>query len=102
MSTNYLASVPELKGRENYDEWTFAVDNVLLLEGVLHYVQPVIRKGIKPEDDAKARWKNCEDMTTYMAQIVETSQRLSRTGFEITDQWIGLLMLIGLARNPHE
>lgn len=147
MSTNYLASVPKLKGRENYDEWTFAVENVLVLEGVLHCVQPVAGKDIKPEDDAKTRaklcltiepplfvhikktktskelwdklkslfddsgfsrkisllrhlisirWENCEDMTTYVTQIVETSQRLSGTGFEITDQWIGSLMLAGL------
>lgn len=147
MSTNYLASVPKLKGRENFDEWTFAVENVLVLEGMLHCVQPVVGKDIKPEDDAKARAKlcltidpalyvhikttktskelwdklkslfddsgfsrkisllrhlisirreNCEDMTTYVTQIVETSQRLSGTGFEITDQWIGSLMLAGL------
>lgn len=147
MSTNYLASVPKLKGRENYDVWTFAVENVLVLEGMLHCVKPVVGTEIKPEDDAKARAKlcltidpalyvhikmtttskelwdklkslfddsgfsrkisllrhlisirreNCEDMTTYVTQIVETSQRLSGTGFEITDQWIGSLMLAGL------
>lgn len=147
MSTNYLASVPKLKGRENYDEWTFAVENVLVLEGMLHCVQPVVGKDIKPEDDAKTRAKlcltidpamyvhikttktskelwdkvkslfddsgfsrkisllrhlisirrvDCENMTTYVTQIVETSQRLSGTGFEITDQWIGSLMLAGL------
>uniref|UniRef100_A0A2H1WW51 SFRICE_034329 n=1 Tax=Spodoptera frugiperda TaxID=7108 RepID=A0A2H1WW51_SPOFR len=147
MSTNYLASVPKLKGRENFDEWTFAVENVLVLEGMLHCVKPVVGKDIKPEDDMKARAKlcltidpalyvhikttktskelwdklkslfddsgfsrkisllrhlisirreNCEDMTTYVTQIVETSQRLCGTGFEITDQWIGSLMLAGL------
>lgn len=147
MSTNYLASVPKLKGRENFDEWTFAVENVLVLEGMLHCVKPVVGKDIKPEDDLKARAKicltidptlyvhikttktskelwdklkslfddsgfsrkisllrhlisirreNCEDMTTYVTQIVETSQRLCGTGFEITDQWIGSLMLAGL------
>lgn len=147
MSTNYLASVPKLKGRENFDEWTFAIENVLVLDGMLHCVRPVAEKEIKPEDDAKARAKlcltidpalyvhikttktskelwdklkslfddsgfsrkisllrhlisirreNCEDMTAYVTQIVETSQRLSGTGFEITDQWIGSLMLAGL------
>lgn len=147
MSTNYLASVPKLKGRENFDEWTFAVENVLVLEGTLHCVKPMVGKDIKPEDDAKTRAKlcltidpalyvhikttktskelwdklkslfddsgfsrkisllrhlisirreNCEDMTTYVTQIVETSQRLSGTGFEITDQWIGSLLLAGL------
>lgn len=147
MSTNYLANVPKLKGRENYDEWTFAVENLLVLEGMLHCVKPVVGKEIKPEDDAKTRAKlsltidpilyvhikrttsskelwdklkslfddsgfsrkisllrhlisirreNCENMTTYVTQIVETAQRLSGTGFEITEQWIGSLMLAGL------
>lgn len=149
MSTNYLASVPKLKGRENYDEWTFAVEKkiVLVLEGMLHCIRPVVEKDIKLEDDAKARAKlcltidpalyvhikktttskelwdklkslfddsgfsrkisllrhlisirreNCENMTSYVTQIVETSQRLSGTGFEITDQWVGSLMLAGL------
>ena len=26
--------MPKLKGRENYDEWVFAAENFLMLEGV--------------------------------------------------------------------
>lgn len=33
-SSSYLLSVPKLKGRENYDDWAFAVKNFMVLEGV--------------------------------------------------------------------
>lgn len=34
MAVNYLTSMPRLLGRENYDEWAFAVENVFVLEGL--------------------------------------------------------------------
>lgn len=34
MASNYLVSVSKLKGRENYDVWAFAAENVLILEGL--------------------------------------------------------------------
>lgn len=34
MSGNYAVNVPKLKGRENYDDWAFAVENFMILEGV--------------------------------------------------------------------
>ncbi|KOB75270.1 Retrovirus-related Pol polyprotein, partial [Operophtera brumata] len=34
MTSNYIANVPKLKGRENYDDWCFAAKNVLVLEGM--------------------------------------------------------------------
>lgn len=82
MSTNYLASVPKLKGRENYDEWTFAVENVLVLEGTLHCVQPVVGKDIKPEDDAKTRAKLC--LTIDPALYVHIKMR--KTSKELWDK----------------
>ncbi|KAG5896184.1 hypothetical protein JTB14_016959 [Gonioctena quinquepunctata] len=33
-SNNYLANVPKLQGRENYEEWSFAMENFLVLEGL--------------------------------------------------------------------
>lgn len=42
------------------------------------------------------RLESCETMTSYVTQIVETSQRLSGTGFVINDEWIGSLLLAGL------
>lgn len=33
-SVNYVTSVPKLKGRENYDEWAFAAENFLILDGL--------------------------------------------------------------------
>lgn len=34
MAVNFQASVPKLKGRENYEEWAFGVQNVLILDGL--------------------------------------------------------------------
>ena len=147
MAVNYLQSVPKLKGRENYDEWSFAAENLLVLEGMVHYIKPVSGTDIKPADDAKTKAKliltidsglyvhiketktsmelwtklknmfddsgfsrkisllrhlisirqeSCDTMTNYVTQIVETAQRLKGTGFSITDEWIGSLLLAGL------
>ncbi|GBP42186.1 Retrovirus-related Pol polyprotein from transposon TNT 1-94 [Eumeta japonica] len=35
-------------------------------------------------------------MTSYVTQLVETGQKLSGTGFQINDEWIGCLLLAGL------
>ncbi|CAH2100506.1 unnamed protein product [Euphydryas editha] len=39
MATNYLVNVPKQKGRENYNEWTFAAENFLNLEDKLYYIK---------------------------------------------------------------
>lgn len=36
-------------------------------------------------------------MATYVTQMIETAQRLNGTGFTITDEWIGSLLLAGLS-----
>lgn len=148
MTTNYIASVPKLKGRENYDEWSFAAENLLVLEGMEKYIKPTPDFEIKPVDDAKTKAKliltidssmyvhirntrtsaelwttlktmfddsgfsrkitllrhlisirleNCDSMVTYVTQLVETAQRLNGTGFTITDEWVGSLLLAGLS-----
>ena len=38
-SNSFLASVPKLKGRENYHEWAFAAENMLVLEGMLSCIK---------------------------------------------------------------
>ena len=147
MTSNYLVNVPKLKGRENYNEWTFAAENFLVLEGMLHCIKPDFKKVIEAADDAKTKAKliltidsslyvhikdvktskdlwdklktlfddsgftrrisllrnlisirleNSSSMTSYVTQIVETGQKLSGTGFNISDEWIGSLLLAGL------
>lgn len=34
MAANYLVNVSKLKGRDNYDDWTFGVKNYLILEEI--------------------------------------------------------------------
>lgn len=48
------------------------------------------------------RLENCVSMQSYVTQIVETGQKLSGTGFNIGDEWIGSLLLAGLTEkfNP--
>ncbi|GBP29416.1 Retrovirus-related Pol polyprotein from transposon TNT 1-94 [Eumeta japonica] len=150
MTSNYLANIPKLKGRENYEEWCFAVQNVLVLENMASAITQRLAASsteTQNSDDAKAKAKlvltidpslyvhikyaattydlweklknlfddtsytrkigllrklinirleNCDSMTQYVTQIVETSQRLQGTGFKISDEWIGALMLAGL------
>ena len=38
-NSNYIVSVPKLKGRENYTEWCFAAENFLVLEGTLNCIK---------------------------------------------------------------
>lgn len=146
MSSSYITNVPKLKGRDNFDDWAFAVENLLVLEGADKYLKQEVTEATA-EADAKARAKmiltidsslfvhiketttakqlwtklrslfddsgfsrritllrhlisirleNCENMTNYVTQIVETSQRLSGTGFAINDEWVGSLLLAGL------
>lgn len=149
MAVNYIQSIPKLKGRENYDEWSFAVENLLVLDNLVNYIKPEpgAKFEEKPSDDNKTKAKlvltidpglyvhiketktslelwtklrtmfddsgfsrkitllrhlislrqeNCESMTSYVTQVVETSQRLKGTGFTITEEWVGSLLLAGL------
>ncbi|GBP67195.1 hypothetical protein EVAR_42074_1 [Eumeta japonica] len=41
MSINYLVNIPKLKGRENYDDWCFAVENGLVLEGMADAIKEI-------------------------------------------------------------
>lgn len=146
-STNsFIANVPKLKGRENYSEWAFAAENLLVLEGKLHFlktvgtgatiaedamtkakliltIDPSLYVHIKSAATTKELWQKLQQMfddsgfsrrimllrnlisirletsdsmTSYITQIIETGQKLSRTGFLVNDEWIGCLMLAGL------
>lgn len=148
MTTNYIVSVPKLKGRENYSEWAFAAENFLVLEGMSDFIKSeTIPAEIGAAGDAKTRakliltidsslyvhiknvqtthelWKKLKNlfddsgftrrisllrslisirlessasMTSYVTQIIETSQKLSGTGFNINDEWVASLLLAGL------
>ena len=52
MASNYVVNVPKLKGRENFAEWSFAVENFLVLEGLSKCISEVIT-----DQDAKAKAK---------------------------------------------
>lgn len=149
MTSSLLSNVPKLKGRENYDDWAFAVQNLLVLEDTDKYLkqEAVTTDAAQSVADARGRAKliltidaslfvhiketkttkelwtklkslfddsgfsrritllrhlinirleKCESMTSYVTQIVETSQRLNGTGFKINDDWVGSLLLAGL------
>ncbi|XP_026729562.1 uncharacterized protein LOC113495153 [Trichoplusia ni] len=144
MSNSLISSIPKLKGRENYEDWAFAVENFLILEGVQQCIKsegdtndlkakakiiltidPSLYVHIKNELTAKGLWtklkklfddngftrrigllrnlisirgENCESMSQYVTSLLETSQRLNNTGFKISDEWIGSLLLAGLSK----
>lgn len=145
-SNSFIANVPKLKGRENYSEWAFAAENLLVLEGKQMYVKtegvgeastedaitkakliltidPSLYVHVKDAKTTKQLWQKLQQMfddagfsrrimllrnlisirletsdsmTSYVTQIIETGQKLSRTGFVVNDEWIGCLMLAGL------
>ncbi|CAH2109147.1 unnamed protein product [Euphydryas editha] len=146
MSSNYVVSVPKLKGRENYAEWAFAAENFLVLEGtsdcilqtkpeeaaadaktkakLILTIDSALYVHIKEVKSTKELWdklkqlfddsgftrrisllrtlisirlENCTSMTSYVTQIIETSQKLNGTGFNINDEWVGCLLLAGLS-----
>lgn len=144
MASNFLSSVPKLLGRENYDEWAFAVENFFIIEGLsacmdgteedpvivtktkaklVLTIDPSLFTHIKDAKTPKDVWQKlktlyddngftrkigllrtlislrletCESMESYVNQLVETAQRLRRTGFQIDDEWVGSLLLAGL------
>lgn len=154
MAGSYIVNVPKLKGRENYDEWSFAAENFLILEGVdinkkvdslsaaaaaaagiadadaqkakaklIMTIDSSLYVHIKNEKTVQGVWQrlkslfddsgfqkkisllrhlisirleDCESMTFYVTQIVDTAHKLRGTGFQITDEWIGCLLLAGL------
>lgn len=150
MAVNYLTSVPKLSGRDNYSDWSFAIENVFVLEGLqkcidgseedsvtiakakaklILTIDPQLYIHVKGCKDAKEVWntlknmyedsgvtrkisllrtlislrlENCESMESYINQVIETSQKLNRTDFKISDAWVGSLLLAGLTEkyNP--
>jgi len=145
MSSNYVVSVPKLKGRENYQEWAFAAENFLILEGtsdcikvtnpdeaaadaktkakLILTIDSSLYVHIKDVESTKELWEklkhlfddsgftrrinllrtlisirleNCTSMTSNVTQIIETSQKLSRSSFRINNhEWVGSLLLAG-------
>lgn len=55
---SYLVNVPKLRGRENYGDWAFAAENLLVLEGLSSYLKPEVSVSeTAAADDAKAKAK---------------------------------------------
>ncbi|KAG5885834.1 hypothetical protein JTB14_032029 [Gonioctena quinquepunctata] len=124
-SNNYLANVPKLQGRENYEEWSFAMENFLVLEGLSKCIDgtetenelvakakakvglslnPSLYVHVEEATTAKEVWDTLKDwlenrssMAEYVNQVIETSQKLSRTGLKLDTSLVGSLLLAGLS-----
>lgn len=59
MTSSFISSVPKLKGRENYDDWAFAVQNLLVLEDTDKYLkqEAAATDAAQTVADARARAK---------------------------------------------
>lgn len=77
MSGNYAINVPKLRGRENYDEWAFAAENFLVLEGVfVTEPAPAVTEATAAEDrKAKAKLVMTIDPSLYVHIKDETTVR---------------------------
>lgn len=58
-----MVSVPKLHGRENYDRWAFAVENVLILKGLYKCFSEVLEA---ENAKAKAKLILTSDMSLYV------------------------------------
>lgn len=145
MAAHFLATIPKLKGRENYSTWAFAMENYLIIEGlekcltandvdekkaaqakskIILSIEPSNYSHVKDAKTAKEVWnklkslfadsgftrrisllrilitaklENCDSMETYICLVIETAQKLTESGFTISDDWIGSLLLAGLS-----
>lgn len=144
MTSSLIASVPKLTGRGNYNEWSFAAENFLIIDGLkacidgteadttkinqaraklILTIDTKLYIHIKETKTAQDLWKKLKDMfddngfarkisllrllistrledadsmAAYVNRIVDTAQRLDGTGFKVSDEWIGSLLLAGL------
>ncbi|CAH2087741.1 unnamed protein product [Euphydryas editha] len=95
MSSNYVVSVPKLKGRENYAEWAFAVENFLMLEGTSDCILET-----KPEEaaaDAKTKAKLILTLIrrfTYISRKsrVQRSCGINSNNYSMTRDLLGELV----------
>lgn len=66
MAGSYIVNVPKLKGRENYDEWAFAAENFLMLDGVDIHKQESTDGSSVEEKKAKAKLIMTIDSSIYV------------------------------------
>lgn len=96
MATNIISSIPKLKGRENYEDWAFAVENFLILEGM----QDCIKKdGDVNDAKAKAKIILTIDPVLYVHIKQESSAKSLWTKLQCMFDDTGFSRKIGLLRN---
>lgn len=66
MASNYLTTIPKLQGRENYQEWSFAMENFLLLEGINTCIKEDTTANATVSEKAKARIVLSIDPSLYV------------------------------------
>lgn len=139
-----FAAIERLKGRDNYDTWTFMVRAYLEHEGLWNCVEgnetdatklvkakskiillidPINHSHFKLAETAKEMWDNLKSafqdngltrrvgllhtlittklsesnsVESYVNRIVNTAYKLKSVGMDVSDEWIGTLLLAGL------
>ncbi|GBP20126.1 hypothetical protein EVAR_5556_1 [Eumeta japonica] len=77
MSSNYVVSMPKLKGRENYQEWAFAAENFLVLEGTSDYIKVTNPDEAAADAKTKAKLILTIDSSLYVhIKYVENTKEL--------------------------
>lgn len=144
MSYSGIPQIERLKGRENWEQWKFAVNAYFEMEGLWSSVEgketdvsknvnarsklislldPIIFVHIQKTTSAKEIWNNlskafedsgltrrvsllrtlittkmedCVSIEEFVNIIMSTAGKLAGTGMNVSDEWIGTLMLAGL------
>ena len=101
MATNLVSNIIKLNGRENYEEWAFAVENLLILESLQ---QCLVNDGDVNDDKAKAKiiltiepslYVHIKNETTTKALWTKLKRMFDKVGC-VLYKWIGSLLLAGL------
>lgn len=97
MAANYAVNVPKLKGRENYDDWAFAVENFLILEGVNLSSEEVLE--VTNDRKARAKLILTVDPSLYVHIKGETTVRATWNKLKSLFDDSGFTRKISLLRN---
>ncbi|KAK9736397.1 hypothetical protein QE152_g12551 [Popillia japonica] len=54
MAASYLTNAPRLKGRENFDEWSFAIENFMILEGLKGCIEGRVCRDVTVLEDLES------------------------------------------------
>lgn len=97
--------MPKLQGRENYQEWSFAMKTFLLLKGLSKYIKEETNEDVTVSGKVKARIKLSIDPSLYVKkaktakEVWNTLKQLyEETGFTRKNSLLRHIILVRLEK----